>query len=883
MLIDIDSFSNESIQLVSEQETTDFDNLNMMEENNGKEGWICGRGVAIKTNNQNQFECFCPPSLYGEFCQYFSDRITIITSLDNIPTELIEESSTNIIKIVALLLSSNDNDIIDYHIFHLPLILSKELNKKFRFNLIHRRPKIVSNSYKIRFEGYNLYTNSSIQFLATWEYPIEFPFLPSYRLVKILRFEKQLSSESICQRNNRCLHNSTCHPIMNEINNTDRYYCHCNNLTFGKHCEHYQQSLTCSKHSLIRHLSSKKSICLCSIHQFGPTCHLNHTCVNNTNICGGIHRGKCYPNPDNIIQDYICICKKQYFGNHCERDSAMVLINFTNFSFVQVPINYIMSSIIQLYDVHHETLEIIIRQKYVYQGLPPSITKVYHNDFYLPMFGLIKLYHKQNLNDNYVANLEQPDYFLLYVILKDIWRMNITSVMNQTNYCPSISYLSERTFIFSNESNRTRIIFKYHLLCDKPYSLLCFQDEHFFCLCDNSSRAECSQYNSKADQCIVRNRCRVDGQCIQGDLENRRDFLCLCPRCYYGSICQYNTQLFSFTLETLLTNDLYSSSIVIQQLFFCLSIIIPLIVLIIGGINNICCFFTFNRSKPLLVGTGHLLGTVSIINQFTLFMLLLKFLHLTLSIKGFMINAVMNTIFCKVFSYFLVCFHRMSYWLMSMIAIERVYVTWFLTGTWLNNPRITKRIIASIIISTMVCDIHELIYYQSIDDPKSENSNYSTWCVTSYPSAVSIYNQFNIILNYIVPFVINFLSTIIIIIIITRKRVQVSTRNSDRLTFRTYTDLLIKNKELIFAPLITMVPQLFSIPQFILSLSLACQEFDVAWQRYLLMISYFIMYLPQVISYKLYVSPSSFYTEEYRATKFYKRILKWQGLITRNR
>jgi len=233
----------------------------------------------------------------------------------------------------------------------------------------------------------------------------------------------------------------------------------------------------------------------------------------------------------------------------------------------------------------------------------------------------------------------------------------------------------------------------------------------------------------------------------------------------------------------------------------------------------------------------------------------------------------------------------MSYWLMGMVAIERVYVTWYLKGTWLKSPRIAKRMMGAIIIGIMVCNIHELIYYQSIEDPKSLDINNSTWCVTSYPSGIATYNQVNIILNYILPFLINLLSTIIIMVLITRKRAIATTNKAAhlksesnmRLTMRTYVNLFSENKELILAPLVTMLPQLFALPQFILSFSLACQEFNINWQRYLLIISYFITYLPQVLSYKLYISPSSFYKDEFHATKLYKTVVRWQALISRRR
>ncbi len=316
-----------------------------------------------------------------------------------------------------------------------------------------------------------------------------------------------------------------------------------------------------------------------------------------------------------------------------------------------------------------------------------------------------------------------------------------------------------------------------------------------------------------------------------------------------------------------------------------------MILLLIGAVNNVCSFVTFNRPKPLLVGIGHYLRTASIINQLTLFILLLKLVHLVLSIKGYVVYHLMNTILCKVLSYLLACTSRMSYWLMGMVAIERVYVTWYLKGTWLKSPRIAKWTMGAIIIGTMVCNVHELIYYQSIEDPKSLDMNNSRWCVTSYPSGIGTYNQVNIILNYILPLLINLLSTIVLMVLITRKRAIATTNKSAhlksesnmRLTMRTYVNLFCENKELILAPLVTMLPQIFALPQFILSFSLACQEFNVNWQRYLLIISYFITYLPQVLSYKLYISPSSFYKNEFHATELYKRVVRWRALLSRRR
>jgi hypothetical protein len=150
----------------------------------------------------------------------------------------------------------------------------------------------------------------------------------------------------------------------------------------------------------------------------------------------------------------------------------MVKLNFTDFSFVQTPSNFILSSIIQLCDLHNETLDLIIRQKRVYQGLPSPVSDIYHNDRHLPMLGMMKLYHKHDSSNDYVADLKRPDYFVLYIIPLNVLRINLTLVVNKTNYCPytptvfdknisDVSYLSQCKLSLNCFRQNKYLIFMY--------------------------------------------------------------------------------------------------------------------------------------------------------------------------------------------------------------------------------------------------------------------------------------------------------------------------------------------------------------------------------------------------------------------------------------
>lgn len=104
-------------------------------------------------------------------------------------------------------------------------------------------------------------------------------------------------------------------------------------------------------------------------------------------------------------------------------------------------------------------------------------------------------------------------------------------------------------------------------------------------------------------------------------------------------------------------------------------------------------------------------------------------------------------------------------------------------------------------------------------------------------------------------------------------------RRSRKTGLRLLRTVWTENKELVIAPAFTLIPQLFSLPFFIASSSLKCQNLHGTSVRYLLMISYFTIYIPQLITFLLYISPSSFYHGEWQNT----RISKWISSLRRAR
>ena len=85
--------------------------------------WYCNRGILIE--GHTQIYCFCPPSYYGERCQYQSNRITIIIQVLT-PTVM----ERKVFKLLFYLNNDDTNQIVtDEQITHVPY--RHLLNKHF--------------------------------------------------------------------------------------------------------------------------------------------------------------------------------------------------------------------------------------------------------------------------------------------------------------------------------------------------------------------------------------------------------------------------------------------------------------------------------------------------------------------------------------------------------------------------------------------------------------------------------------------------------------------------------------------------------------------------------------------------------------------------------
>ncbi|CAF3381724.1 unnamed protein product [Rotaria socialis] len=313
---------------------------------------------------------------------------------------------------------------------------------------------------------------------------------------------------------------------------------------------------------------------------------------------------------------------------------------------------------------------------------------------------------------------------------------------------------------------------KYHHFCLNNTDLFCFRDDFYLCICsENHSRAECFRYNSKHDQC---SHCLAGGRCLKGDQVKSTDFICLCPPCHSGTHCQFNSNSFAFTLDQLFFIDLISIN---RKAIVRLLIILPLVLFLLALPNNLFSIVTFRRQNCLRNGIGQYLLYMSIINQFNLGFLAARLIHLTINITELHSDSSLDNYLCKIFSFLLTSSSRIVYWLASLIAIERVYMTLFLNGRWLRKPHIARRLIAFTVVVVLISsDIHELIFIKSLF---GINDGKGAMCIFEFPvihrSTWLLFHLIISVINTMRPLFINICCTILISCILIKKKTKIRT------------------------------------------------------------------------------------------------------------
>ncbi|CAF1197972.1 unnamed protein product [Adineta ricciae] len=797
----------------------------------------CHRGLPLQVwLNKNSAEkaCLCPPSFYGDMCQYQNQRVSLTLKF-----QTYSAWRQTLFAMIISLIDDSDERVI-HSVEHLTYLYTEHCEKKFNLYLLYStRPKLSSRIYSIHID---IYEKLSLAYHGSHLIPLQYPFLPVHRIA----LQIQILHPTALHRCSitRCTH-GRCVVYANR-GDQDLTFCQCYQGWTGKYCT-IQHSCKCSFDSLcIGVTGTNRSICVCPRNKWGPRCLLHSThCQRNP--CR--NHGQCISMNDEIMSDkeFICICPKGFSGKQCE-----VVDNKLIFSFEE---NVYFPQRILIYFIE------------IQSGGPPINGSI---------FRTIGPYEKTIIiywtHPYHIVLVEYFDKNLYLLSVAHTWNQSSTLIrtFNFSNRCYHLSEVFNDTLM---QLHLLRRIKYYHLPCQlTPLKIPCFYDDTHFCLCYNHGHdhrvANCFEfsYTTKHD-CYDQSSCENQAQCIQDQPICPKTSKCVCPKCFYGQRCQFSFNLFDLSLESILSYHIQPHvSIRYQPSLIQFNIALTMIISITGFINGILSLITFQSKGTRKVGSGIYLFASTITTMVAILIFALKFFIFLFVQISSITNRSFLTFQCRSMDFFLRITLNMTQWLYACVAIERVMT--IIKGTNFYTQRskqMSKYVIGFLMIFMIITTIHDPIHRRLFYDVHDDDDQKRIWCIVTYSSALQLLNLLINIFHFVVPFGINFISAIIIM---TRTGCKQRTRHAidRRFIYKQFQ----QHFHLFFAPIVLA---LLAFPRLSILFKSICLTFNT--DPWLITCGYYISFIPLTLSFILFIIPSKLYRTQFLiAVNHYRRRLQ---------
>jgi hypothetical protein len=698
-------------------------------------------------------------------------------------------------------------------------------SKKFNIYLLYsNRPKNISKNYSIHIDAFDKYT---LKYHASWYLSIPFIFLPVNRVTSSLIIPFQ-STQSIQTCNFTCNNGGQCIKYLNR----EKFFCHCPANWTGSFCDIPVDCSDCSNYSVCIGSWNNRSICVCSDKRTGPRCLIPKDCPPNT--CQ--NNGQCISLQDNV-NDFLftCSCSDHFYGLACESERMKLEIVFNDLE---------ISSYILIY--------IITKEEDRPMKTNVFIQKLLHNQQMVTIY-TTKLVHIAFLkysNSYYLAVMQHPRKV----------HDNIFTSISPSQRCLSTDELFNSSLLVLPYIQRVKY---YHLFCQTQSNLWCFFDEMYMCICTTENHANCWKFDHHVSfACRHEDFCQNNALCFQDDITCPSTTICICNDCYFGTRCQLYAKGFGLTLDDILRYEIQRNSTFSQQrISIKVSTAVTMVIFVVGFFSGIFSSMTFQRKGSQQVGCGLYLFASSITSLLIMIIFTVKFWFLILSQIDFIINRAVLQLGCKTIEFVLKGLIYTDNWFNGCVAIERVCAVFLgVNFNKIKSKRIAKWIIFILPILITTTIIYEPLYRGLYDDEEEQR----TWCVTHYSQSLQIYNSAIILIHFLVPFIINLCSASFIIIMTARQR----NTSQSRLTYKQHLlKQLQEHKQILISPIALVI---LSLPRLIISLLSTCIK--SSRNPWLYLVGYFISFLPSMLMFIIFVSPSDLYRNEFKESiKIFQR------------
>ena len=789
----------------------------------------CHRGLPLRVwlnskINLSNITCLCPSNYYGNICQYQNQRVSLTLRL-----QAYSDSRKTLFSLIILLIDDTNQRIIHSY-KQLTYIYVKDCQTKFNFNLLYsNRPKDLSKHYSIHID---IYEKISFKYYGSFLIPLNYLFLPVHRIALLLNIPRTSDNVKSCS-NMECIHGK-CIKYLDNPN--DISFCQCDEGWSGKSCT-ISHMCTCSPGSLCIGISpSNRSICICSLNKWGYQCLLSNTICHSKENITCENNGKCISVDQYMISQkkYLCICPKGFSGERCEIVDNKIILSFDK--------DIILPDTILVHFIR------VINNGLPENGSTFTTIPINQNTVTIQWSYIFHIAFVELFNNN---------YYLMIVQQKYNKSTTISQRIKSSDRCIHINEVLNETIV---KSDLLRRIKYYHLVCQKHIS--CFYDNNHFCLCNdynNERLANCFEFNpSIKHDCFGQSNCENNAQCLQDKPICPQTSMCICPKCYYGTRCQFSSSLFDLSLDPILGYHIQPHiNIKHQPHIVKVSVGLTSIIITVGLINGILSMITFKSKETCKVGCGLYLFGSSITTLLTVIIFTLKFSILIIAQMTYITNRSFLYFQCFSMDFLLRSCLYMDRWLNACAGMERAFA--IIKGTHFDktkSKKVAKYIIFILTLLMLITNIHDPIHRRLLDDGNDYDDEKRIWCIISYSSGLQIYNTFLNMFHFFIPFILNIISAVIIIVMTARQRTH---RGNDQSYRRILREQLYEHRHLLIAPIILVI---LALPSLIISLVSNCIK--SSGNSWLFLFGYFVSFIPPMLCFVVFVLPSKLYKKELR-------------------
>ena len=618
-----------------------------------------------------------------------------------------------------------------------------------------------------------------------------------------------------------CKHGQ-CRYVQNSI---DRAVCLCDHGWWGTRCEK-ELTCNCSPESRCLGLANNQSICLCPVDRFGPRCYLTR------NVCASqpcLNAGYCVSGDfeRRAHSEYTCLCKEGYSGIRCEVNDTRIDISFES----NIPIP--TSILVYFITIHNNTdpTSVTVFKKIAFN----QITAVVYTSI---KFRLI------------FAHVDEKFYLVFHRTIQSRLA-SISTVVQASHRCLSTTELFNATIL--NLHTLRRIKF-YHLPCQTRRQLVCFHDPLYMCLCTTARQADCFELDyNLTSQCDEENFCKNRARCFHDHPSCPETTVCGCRQCYFGSRCQFSTKGSGPSLDVILGYHIQVNvPFFAQSSIVFTSVAVTFVMFFVGLVDALLSILTFQAKKVRQVGCGRYLLATSITSLLVITTLAIKIVLLIVSHMGLITRRSLLFGHCIVMDFLVRVLLNVGDWLSACVCVERALtVHKGINFDPAKSRRTSKFVIGFVYLLVILTTLHEPMHRRLADDEEEQR----TWCVVDYSPFLGVFNFVVLVFHFLVPFLINIIFSLLIMILAARRRSTVQQKSTKLQHLR---NQFQQHKNLLISPCVLI---LLAVPRLIMSFTPGCMSSSRDSSFFLT--GYFLSFIPPSLVFFVFVLPSESYKTQF--------------------